>query len=222
MNNIVPFNYHEKQVRTILKDGEPWFVAKDACDILDISNANMAVARLDDDEVSQTEVIDSMGRTQNTNIINEMGLYNLILRSDKPEAKEFKRWITHEVIPSIRKTGNYSTSPKLTVDQALEIAAIIRTTDRSRLPIIKDIFSYAGINIEVPAPNSINFHIQGYFENTSLHGTVKAADVYRDYLNWCGREGHIPVSHTLFGHRMSACGIGKYRTRSARFYMLQN
>jgi Rha family phage regulatory protein len=111
--------------------------------------------------------------------------------------------------------------PKLTADQALEIARMIRTTDRSRLPIIKDIFSYAGINIEVPVLNSINFHIQNYFENTSLHGTVRAAEVYRDYLSWCGQEGHIPVSQTLFGHRMAACGIGKYRTRSARFYMLQ-
>jgi len=221
MNNIVPFNYHEKQVRTILKDGEPWFAASDVCDVLEISNTSDAVSRLDEDEKG-IDSTDTLGGRQHLIIVNEAGLYSLILGSKKPEAKPFKRWITHEVIPSIRKTGNYSTSPKLTVDQALEIAAIIRTTDRSRLPIIKDIFSYAGINIEVPAPNSINFHIQSYFENTCLHGTVRAADVYRDYVNWCGREGHIPVSHTLFGHRMSACGIGKYRTRSARFYMLQN
>lgn len=108
MLDLIPFNYNSKQVRTISKDGEPWFVAKDICDILDIGNPTMAAARLDDDEVSQTEVIDNIGRSQNTNIINEMGLYNLILRSDKPEAKQFKRWITHDVIPSIRKHGLYA------------------------------------------------------------------------------------------------------------------
>lgn len=109
MSNIIPFFYNAKQVRTIIKDGEPWFVVKDVCEILEINNPNMAAARLDDDEVSQTEVIDNLGRKQMTNIVNEPGLYNLILRSDKPEAKRFKRWITHEVIPSIRKHGAYMT-----------------------------------------------------------------------------------------------------------------
>ena len=113
MNELQILIYTDKQIRTLLKDGEPWFVAKDICEILEISNANMAAARLDDDEVSQAEVTDSLGRLQKTNIINEMGLYNLILRSDKPEAKQFKRWITHEVIPSIRKYGAYVTPDTL-------------------------------------------------------------------------------------------------------------
>jgi len=110
--------------------------------------------------------------------------------------------------------------PHLTADQALEIARMVRTTDRSRLPIIREIFSYAGINIELPAPNNINSHIGNYFENTKLHGIIKAAVVYQDYLNWCECEGHVPVSQTMFGRRMVACGIGKYRTREARFYTI--
>jgi anti-repressor protein len=109
MSSIIPFNYKSKQVRTIIKDGEPWFVVKDVCEILEINNPNMAAARLDDDEVSQAEVIDSLGRRQMTNVVNEPGLYNLILRSDKPEAKRFKRWIAHEVLPAIRKHGAYMT-----------------------------------------------------------------------------------------------------------------
>lgn len=103
MSNLIPFDYHEKQVRTILKDGEPWFVAADICGILDIQNATQALYKLDEDERSMFNI----GRQGNANIINEYGLYNLILLSRKPEAKEFKRWITHEVIPSIRKTGMY-------------------------------------------------------------------------------------------------------------------
>lgn len=97
------FQYHDHQVRTVIKDSEPWFVAKDVCDILEISNPTMALQRLDDDERAKF----NLGRQGETNIVNEPGLYTLILGSRKPEAKAFKRWITHEVIPTIRKTGGY-------------------------------------------------------------------------------------------------------------------
>lgn len=100
------FNYQGQQVRTVVKDGEPWFVAKDVCTILDISDTRRAVERLDEDERSLTPLTDSIGRSQPVYIVNEPGLYSLILGSRKPEAKQFKRWITHEVIPSIRKTGS--------------------------------------------------------------------------------------------------------------------
>jgi anti-repressor protein len=98
------FQYQDHQVRTVIKDGEPWFVAKDVCEILEITNPTMALQRLDDDERAKF----NLGRQGETNIVNEPGLYTLILGSRKPEAKQFKRWVTHEVIPSIRKTGSYS------------------------------------------------------------------------------------------------------------------
>ncbi|GIO03021.1 hypothetical protein J5TS2_36890 [Brevibacillus halotolerans] len=104
------FDYQNQQVRVVVKDGEPWFVAKDVSDVLGLVNLSESIKRLDADEVSSIEVIDSMRRKQMTNIINEPGLYSLILGSRKPEAKVFKRWITHEVIPSIRKHGAYMTS----------------------------------------------------------------------------------------------------------------
>ena len=127
MNELQIFNYSDNQVRTVLKDGQPYFVAKDVCDILSINNSNMATARLDEDEVSQTEVTDSLGRNQMTNIVNEMGLYNLILRSDKPEAKAFKRWITHDVLPSIRKHGMYAKDELLdNPDLLIEVATKLK------------------------------------------------------------------------------------------------
>ena len=89
-------------VRTLYRDGEPWFVAADVCRALEIKNPRDAITRLDDDEKDAVVLTDTMGRPQVTNIINEFGLYNLILGSRKPEAKAFKRWITHEVIPAIR------------------------------------------------------------------------------------------------------------------------
>ena len=96
------------KVRTIVKDGEPWFVAVDVCDSLDIKNPSDALKRLDEDERARF----NLGRQGEVNMVNEYGLYNLILGSRKDEAKRFKRWITHEVVPSIRKTGSYSTIPK--------------------------------------------------------------------------------------------------------------
>ena len=111
VNNEIKIFQNDKfgTVRTVMQNGEPWFVLKDACAALNINNHKMAAQRLDKDEVSQTDLIDAMGRMQKTTVINESGLYSLTLRSDKPEAKEFKRWITHEVIPDIRKHGIYMT-----------------------------------------------------------------------------------------------------------------
>ena len=95
-------------VRTIFANNEVWFCAKDVCGILEIKNVTQAVQRLDEDERSMFNI----GRQGNTNFINESGLYTLILRSDKKEAKPFRKWITSEVIPTIRKTGKYEEKKK--------------------------------------------------------------------------------------------------------------
>lgn len=96
------------KVRTIMTDGEPLFIAADVCKALDIKNFTQAVSRLDTDERAMLNI----GRQGRTNVVNEYGLYNLVLASRKPEAKDFKRWITHEVIPAIRKHGGYLTPAK--------------------------------------------------------------------------------------------------------------
>ena len=106
MSEIQIFNYNSSEVRTIQKDGEPWFVLKDVCSILHIGNAADVYNRLDDDEKGVGQ-IDTLGGCQRMNIINESGLYNVILRSDKPEAKPFRKWVTSEVLPAIRKHGGY-------------------------------------------------------------------------------------------------------------------
>lgn len=93
--------------RVIDRHGEPWFVLNEVCKKIGIANPSDAASRLDDDEKSALGISDPYGRIQNTTVINESGLYSLILRSNKPEAKRFKKWITSEVLPSIRKTGAY-------------------------------------------------------------------------------------------------------------------
>lgn len=106
MNELQIFNNEEfGEIRTITKDNEPWFVASDICRSLDLSNPTMAMQRIDDDEKSKFNLGLSGGET---NCVNEYGLYSLVLASRKREAKDFKRWITHEVLPSIRKTGSYN------------------------------------------------------------------------------------------------------------------
>ena len=97
------------KVRTLNLNGEPWFVAADVCSVLDLSNPTIAVSRLDEDERAKF----NLGRQGDATIVNEPGLYTLVLGSRKPEAKAFKRWITHEVLPNIRKHGVYITDEKL-------------------------------------------------------------------------------------------------------------
>lgn len=113
MNDMQIFTYNSNEVRTVEMNGEPWFVLKDVCEVLGIADHKVTARRLDADEVCQTPLTDSMGRQQETTVINESGLYNVILRSDKPEAKPFRKWVTSEVLPSIRKHGAYMTSETL-------------------------------------------------------------------------------------------------------------
>ncbi len=109
MNELTIFNNSEfGEIRTVMIDGEPWFVASDICKALELTNTTMAIDRLDTDEKSKLNLGLSGG---DTNCVNEYGLYSLVMASRKESAKRFKRWIAHDVIPSIRKTGTYSSVP---------------------------------------------------------------------------------------------------------------
>ncbi len=145
MNELKVFEYGTQQVRTVSKDGEPWFVAKDVCDILNLGNSRDAVSRLDDDEKGVGKA-DTLGGTQELSIISESGLYALVMRSNKPEAKKFRKWITSEVLPTIRKTGAYATRPTKE-DASLKRADAMLNNSRVRLAkfvreTVKDIWDY--------------------------------------------------------------------------------
>lgn len=134
-NEIQQFYFNNAALRTLTDEaGEPWFVAKDVCDILEISNPSDALKRLDDDERSRF----NLGRQGETNIVNEAGLYVLVLGSRKPEAHEFKRWVTHEVLPSIRKTGGYIPTSESDSDEDIMARAVLvaqKTIDRKNQQI---------------------------------------------------------------------------------------
>lgn len=124
MSNIQIFNYQSNEVRTVEMGGEPWFVLKDVCNILGISKYRDTAARLDADERGSVEV-DTLGGTQQVIAVNESGLYHVILRSDKPEAAPFRKWVTSEVLPSIRKNGGYIAGQEQLTPEELMAKALL-------------------------------------------------------------------------------------------------
>lgn len=127
MKDMQIFNYKNNEVRTFEIEGQPWWVLKDVCAALDLNSPHKVAERLDEDERNLIPVTDSLGRKQETTVINESGLYNVIFRSDKDKAREFKRWVTHEVLPAIRKTGTYSVEGyKTKRTSAGEVASLLK------------------------------------------------------------------------------------------------
>lgn len=140
-NNLITFNNPDfGEVRTLNIDNEPWFVAADVCKALDLDNSRQAVARLDDDEKNTVILTDGIPGNPNKTIVNEPGLYTLVLGSRKPEAKAFKRWITHDVIPSIRKNGGYIAGQENMTTEELMAKALLmakKTIDEKEAQLAK-------------------------------------------------------------------------------------
>lgn len=126
MNEMQTFVYSGAEVRTVQKDGAPWFVLKDVCGVLGMSNSRVVADRLDNDEKGVSQIY-TLGGVQEMTCISESGLYNVILRSDKPEAKPFRKWVTAEVLPAIRRSGGYiagqnDLSPAELMAKAIKVA----------------------------------------------------------------------------------------------------
>lgn len=158
MNELQIFNYGEIPVRTILIDGEPWWVLADVCRVLDLKEPHRVASRLDKDEKG-SHLVTTPGGPQEMTIISESGLYKVILRSDKAEAKPFTRWVTHEVLPAIRKTGSYGkpavSQRALTPDDYLRAASIVANCANGRLPYVLGFLEHGGFEIpkvEAAAP----------------------------------------------------------------------
>ena len=129
MNDLQIFNYESNEVRTIMLDGEPWFCLVDVCRVLDLTSPHKVAERLDRDELTGIKVR-SGGQTREMTFINESGLYSVILRSDKPKAKPFRKWVTGTVLPSIRKTGAYSAGKTLPDNAAKAALAEAKLNNR--------------------------------------------------------------------------------------------
>lgn len=184
-NNQV-FNFGDYQVRTVIKEGEPWFVAKDVCEVLEIQNTTQAMSRLDEEERS----IFNIGRQGMTNIINESGLYSLILTSRKPEAKAFKKWVTSEVLPSIRKQGKYEVKPTVpqSYSQALLEAGRLAAIVEQQELLVKQ--QKEALILAAPKVEYVdNFVERG--NNRSLTDVAKELEISAKELGrWLRQGGH--------------------------------
>lgn len=135
---VVPFAYGATTVRTITIDGEPWFVLADLCTVLGLRQ--FRTDRLDDDVIRNHPIPDALGRRQNAVVVNESGMYEVVIRSDKPEAVAFRRWVTSEVLPAIRRTGGYGTAPMTRVEllsRAVLEATAALTESQERIAILE-------------------------------------------------------------------------------------
>lgn len=146
---ITPFNFNDSEIRLIVRAGEPWFITADVARVLGYRDANNAGRVLDEDEKG-THVVSTPGGDQKLTVINESGLYALVLRSRKPEARKFAKWVTSEVLPAIRKTGSYSLPytaqprDKLTLDQGDELRYMLETAAQKLPPEKRGTFLQSG------------------------------------------------------------------------------
>ncbi|MCL6444203.1 MAG: phage antirepressor KilAC domain-containing protein [Alicyclobacillus sp.] len=213
MEQIMAFNFnHQDQtwaVRVVMIDGEPWWIAKDVCNVLEIGNITWALKRLDEDEFSSTKVTDSSGRSQQMYVVNEPGLYSLILGSRKPEAKQFKRWVVHDVLPQIRKTGMYVQSGmyvdgrKLPTNYLEALEALVDTEkDRLRLE--------AEVQALTPKAEAYNVLLSGKNAQT-ISQVAKAFGTGRNRLFAFLREKKVLMKNNLPYQEYLARGYFKVR-----------
>ena len=129
-NEIQVWNYESSEIRTVQVNGEPWFVLADVCKVLELSSPHKVAERLDGDEKGRNQ-IPTLGGVQEMAVVNESGLYTVILRSDKPQAKPFRKWVTSEVLPSIRKHGSYSVQSQF-ADLSPQLQVLIQMETRQK------------------------------------------------------------------------------------------
>lgn len=214
MNNLQIFDSPDfGQIRTIQQNGEPWFVGKDVADILGYQNGSRDVNRHVDEDDRQNYQNGTFESNRGLTIINESGLYSLILSSKMPKAKEFKRWVTSEVIPAIRKTGKYEAMAQavpvddepatdftqLEFDQRIRIAAIIASCRRERLPLVAKVLS---IDLEEMMPlmpahiteaeQAAYRYISGVYD--SLERDTPIQYFYSSYTKWCMEQNLLPLT----------------------------
>lgn len=214
MNNLQIFNSPEfGQVRTIQQNGEPWFVGKDVAEILGYKDTSDAMKKHVDIEDKLTRRFADSGQNREMYIINESGLYSLILSSKMPKAKEFKRWVTSEVIPAIRKTGKYEAMAQavpindepatdftqLEFDQRIRIAAIIASCRRERLPLVAKVLSLDLEGMMPLMPAHITEAEQNCYQYISsvydsLERDTPIQYFYTAYTKWCMEQNLLPLT----------------------------
>lgn len=210
MNNLQIFDNAEfGSIRTVTINGEPWFVGKDVAAALGYEKARNAIAaHVDEDDALKWGITDSLGRTQDTTIINESGMYALIFGSKLESAKKFKRWVTSEVLPAIRKTGTYGYSvqsgrePEKITDNQVRVLELIVQCPSDRLPYVGMVlkasgFATSGKIAETPKKYPGQETVREFLQTTEICKRP-TADVYAEYCDYCEKYNISPIPHVVF------------------------
>ena len=199
-NNIFTFPETGQTVRVFIKDGEPWLAGKDVCNILGLVNNRKAMYGLEDDEKGVTQS-NTLGGVQNITIISEAGFYRLILRSNKPIAKPFQRWVTHDVLPTIRKTGGYihatpDESPEMIMAKALRVADETIKRQRAQLEAVKPTIAKYNTFLNTEGTLSLT-EVAKHFDMTAkqLGKMLRSNDIHWLYRNM--RNTNIPTKEAI-------------------------
>jgi len=206
---LMTLDFEGDAVRIDPRDGEPWFVAKDICRCLEIDNPSDALKRLDEDEVTLGSI---EGNHRQINLINEPGMYSLILGSRKKSAKKFKRWVTHEVLPTIRRTGSYGVAGFDMEQEADDTRLYLnlvnecrRTFGRAASQRMWRLLPLPQVD-DGPRQIAVGDHAIDRFmdERTETGENFKsrASDLYAAYADWCAKNGTASASLTAFGRAL--------------------
>ena len=236
-NNLTLFDYNDSLVRTLSINDEPWFVGKDVASILGYTNPRKALIDHVDDEDKGVTKCDTLGGAQEMTIINESGVYSLIFSSKLPEAKKFKHWVTSEVLPAIRETGQFS--PKRTAVDYLNLELLKlehlkeyskKTYEKAASALIQKVFREDRLNtlekrkiaksaLYSPISKEVSEEADRIRETLSIRNRP-AAEVYQEYLAQAGEE---PLSRVLFTKAVKSLGyevrIRRVNKKSTRVYV---
>lgn len=225
MNAIATFDFEDVPVRTVEIDGEPWVVGVDVCRCLTIANSRDALAKLADDErrevnLNTVGVSDGIRGNPNAIIINEPGVYRLIFSSTKPEAERFRRWVFHEVLPSIRRTGRYATDWDWE-----DIGEKLRLVKEARLAhgrkAARDLWARLGLPAveedggEKRQAADLVGYLNDFLEECTEEDSaaqISAGELYRLYSRWATQNKAPHFTMVMFGRQMSATGIRRRKT----------
>lgn len=232
--NQLSFDFNGTSVRVVMLDGEPWFVARDVCKVLEITKVDSAIRNLDADEKG-AHTVSTPGSNQEMTIVSEAGLYSLILRSRKPEAKSFKRWVTHEVLPSIRKTGVYAVNQdhaELDINEELlnTTKALVLHINRQLLNGVNlpaGLLNYARtvcrtfcVSVPILPPVAVDPEIMTVMDNLRRGVRYSRNTVYQDY---CSRCSGVPKSSRAFWPcARKYCPFADVRTAGGRYIILED
>lgn len=227
---LTVFDFHDHPVRTIMVDGAPWFVGKDVCRCLGIVDYHQAISRLADDEKRGGCIIPTPGGDQAMLVVGEPGVYRLIFESRKPEAERFRRWVFHEVLPALRKTGSY-TLGRAEIEAMKERVELVREARRIAGPAAaRDLWQRLGLPpLDVAEPDRASRPAEGLaayvadfldeMTEADPAARVRSTALHEAYLEW-SRSNRAPyIMASVFGRFLVQAGLRKVKSNGQPFYL---